>query len=97
MLHSWQDYYAHALRLDSPFRGDPGQLSGNPDVPSADTKPASWGGYFNWGEHGYDEPPDRAADNGQSRWWEAAGFSLGKLQSLFGDWWAKCECRVCRK
>ena len=54
--HSWQDYYAHAIGLNSPYWGDPGPIEGNPDSPSASLKPASWGGNNNWGEHGPSEP-----------------------------------------
>ena len=90
--HSWQDYYAHAIGLNSPYWGDPGPIDGNPDSPSANLKPASWGGYNNWGEHGPSEPASREADMGLNRYVKAESFVTGKYPKMLQAWLAKCRC-----
>ena len=95
MLHSWQDYYAHSIDNNSPFRGNPGPIQGDPDNPSTNQKPASWGSFFNWGEHGSNEPGTRETDGGANRRAQAQAFSESKLEALFGKWWTKCHCDKC--
>jgi hypothetical protein len=90
--HSWQDYYAHAIGLNSPYWGDPGPIEGSPDSPSANLKPASWGGYNNWGEHGPSEPASREADMGLNRYVKAESFVTGKYPKMLQAWLAKCRC-----
>jgi hypothetical protein len=92
LTHSWEDYYAHAVGVNSPFRGDPGPIKGIPDAPSKELKPCSWGGYFNLGEHGYAEPAWREADGGTYRATKAFDFVAGKFRSEMPRWWNACHC-----
>jgi hypothetical protein len=92
LSHSWEDYYAHAIGVNSPFRGDPGPITGDPDVPSTDLKPSSWGGYFNWGEHGHSEPAWREADGGADRAEKASDSVAGKFRTEIPRWWNACRC-----
>jgi hypothetical protein len=92
LTHSWEDYYAHAIGVNSPFRGDPGPIEGDPDAPSANLKPSSWGGLSNWGEHGFEEPAWREKDKGTDRTKKATAFVTGKLKSDIPIWWGKCRC-----
>jgi len=92
LTHSWEDYYAHAIGVNSPFRGNPGPIEGNPDAPSTNLKPSSWGGYFDWGEHGNSEPAWREADRGADRATKASDFVAGKFRSEMPRWWRACHC-----
>lgn len=92
LSHSWEDYYAHAIGVNSPFRGDPGPIHGNPDNPSTDLKPSSWGGLFNWGEHGESEPAWREPDGGDDRNLKAVNFVEGKFNMEMPVWWKACKC-----
>jgi hypothetical protein len=87
--HSWQDYYAHAIGLNSPHWGDPGPIAGNPDSPSL--KPALW---TDWdlGEHGLSEPAARESDMGLNRYVKAESFVSGKYPTMLQAWLAKCRC-----
>jgi hypothetical protein len=90
--HAWQDYYAHAIGVNSPFWGNPGPIEGNPDTPSANLKPASWVGPSNWMEHGESEPAWREADYGMDRSAKAELFVTGKYPAMLDAWLAKCQC-----
>jgi hypothetical protein len=91
MLHTWQDYYGHAMDLKADGYGDPGDIKGSPDAPSKEQKPASWGSKMgDNGEHGMSEPAKRQGDKGTSRLAAALEFSEKKLKALFPEWWKKC-------
>ncbi len=92
LSHAWQDYYAHAIELLSPFRGDPGEITGNPDAIGTLMKPASWGGLSNWGEHGFQEPAWRRPDDGSNRGNKAIDFVSAKYQIHLKAWMLKCKC-----
>jgi RHS repeat-associated protein len=88
--HSWQDYYAHAIGLNSPLWGNPGPIAGNPDSPSTNLKPASWGG--GTAEHGPNEPGSREPDGGYNRLNQATSFVTGKYENMLPSWMLKCRC-----
>ena len=93
LTHMWEDYYAHAIGNDSPHRGDPGPIKGDPDSPSTELKPSSWGGMLSdWGEHGSSDPAKREKDGGKDRMEKATDFVSGKLGSMMPGWWDKCKC-----
>ncbi|MFZ2656207.1 MAG: RHS repeat-associated core domain-containing protein [Victivallales bacterium] len=118
VTHPWQDYYAHAvINYDASYyslNNNPsnfsfitgnkiGQVTGNPDSPGADMKPASFHipTLFNtpiWfpdpnGEHYMGEPGDSAPDS-SSRRRQTVDFVAGKYQKhLIEEWWPKCFCK----
>lgn len=98
LSHSWQDYYAHAVRKSSPYGGDPGKISGTPDSQGSPMKPSSWGhlGIDVWnndfGEHGRNEPASRRKDKGKEREKQAIEFVAGKYEEIMKKWAEKCSC-----
>jgi len=97
LSHTWQDYYAHMIGLNSPFRGDPGPIEGDPYVPSMNLKPSSWGGpASDWGEHGSDEPAWREGDGGVNRRQQAALFTTDQFRFMLAAWLEKCRCNCAK-
>jgi hypothetical protein len=97
LSHTWQDYYAHMIGLNSPFRGDPGPIEGNPYVPSTNLKPSSWGGPLsNWGEHGSGEPAWRESDGGANRRQQATLFATDQFKTMLAAWLEKCRCNCAK-
>jgi len=118
LTHPWQDYYAHAvINYDASYYSSGnnpsnfsfitgnkiGQVTGNPDSPGADMKPASFHipTLFNtpvWlpdsnGEHYIGEPGDLAPDS-SSRRNQTVDFVAGKYNEyLIEKWWPKCFCK----
>lgn len=92
MTHAWEDYYAHAIGLTSPFRGDPGPIEGDPNNLSTNLKPCSWGSLTDWGEHGATEPAWREPDQGLDRATQAVNFVMGEIESRMTLWSIKCHC-----
>jgi hypothetical protein len=93
IAHMWQDYYAHAIRPDSPFRGDPGLIAGDPSSPSLNLKPASWGGLTDrYDEHGSQEPARREQDGGVNRYNQALRFTANEFPRFLSEWLHKCKC-----
>jgi hypothetical protein len=97
LSHSWQDYYAHAVDKTSPYQGDPGKITGSPDTQGENMKPSSWGSiFFNWGEHGRNEPAARRSDDGKERKKQATDFVAKKYEEIMADWAKKC-CKYYEK
>lgn len=93
LSHAFQDYYAHAILLASNGSGQTvGRVSGNPNAPGADMKPASWGSiYLDFGEHGPSEPGNRAPDSADRKR-QARDFTAGEFRTFAGQWWGACQC-----
>lgn len=96
LSHSWQDYYAHAIHKDSDgSKKTIGKVTGDPDNPGFDMKPASWGGLWppKFGEHGASEPGDRASDR-NVRIESAEKFTKKRFDEFFKIFWEPCKCYI---
>jgi len=95
VTHSWQDYYAHAVRLGTPLLpvwgpgGVPRGQRGNPDNPGSGVKPPTFTWLFG-GEHGSTEPATR--DDRWSRINDSIVFVARKWNPLIPLWYANCKC-----
>jgi len=92
--HSWQDYYAHAVRNGTPLLPlwGTGVPTGNPNAPSPAIKPPSFGWPFG-GEHGWSEPASRDGSGGETlRRAEAIAFVADQYAALLPGWYSACAC-----
>jgi hypothetical protein len=99
LSHAWQDYYAHAIHKDSDgSKKTIGVVTGNPDYPGIDMKPASWGGLWppRFGEHGASEPGKRAPDTAV-RIKSAEDFTAEKFEEFLNKFWEPCKCYVIKE
>lgn len=90
LTHMWQDYYAHAVAMTYSENSPDyviGTIAGDPDNQAAHMKPSSWGDWFNRGEHGFQEPYQRAPDR-KARVELCTAFIKAKLHPLIAQWWA---------
>jgi len=97
VTHTWQDYYAHAVLASNGEAGPAWAanppITGSPDSDNDKLKPSSWGGYFNWGEHGRTEPASRDNPGGeQKRKDDAENFVFEKYKTYLHQWYNKCWC-----
>lgn len=98
LSHAWQDYYAHAIDINSDGSKETiRKIKGDPSAPGENIKPASWG-YAGWkvlnidtGEHGVSEPGSRAPDT-QDRLTQAENYTKMKFREFLGIWVAPCKC-----
>jgi hypothetical protein len=98
LSHSWQDYYAHGVVLQtgghthtlwtaSPaITGSPDNIAGT----GGQIAPSSWGGFLNPGEHGWSEV---GGAEGTARQAAARQYVAGRFQPLLYQWSQKCLCR----
>jgi RHS repeat-associated protein len=94
LMHSWQDYFAHAVQKN----GDPNawslNITGTPDQLNPQLKASSWD--WTTGEHGPTEPASRDAPytgmGGRLRFEAARDFVASKLTDYIRPWLAKCKC-----
>jgi RHS repeat-associated protein len=92
LSHAWQDYYGHAVHIDSDGESETiGNLTGNPEAPGSDMKPASWGGVWNSGEHEWIEPGKQAPD-AKHREQSAITWTKDKFNTFVELWWTPCKC-----
>ena len=106
LSHAWQDYYAHAIAMNSDGWTDIGKITGAPDELDTGVKPSSWDNWW-WstGEHGglfggltgnwYDDPAFRAPDT-KPRRDGAILFTLYEFDKILPEWWSKCHCEACK-
>jgi len=94
LSHAWQDYYAHAVKMNygggTDFQNI-GNISGDPDHPGPDMKPSSWNGIWDPREHRWVEPGKRAPDHAQ-RENAATEFTRKDYQEFLARWWPMCKC-----
>jgi RHS repeat-associated protein len=94
LSHAWQDYYAHAIAMDSDGRSKDtiGRIQGDPNEIGPNMKPSSWGGVFSdWGEHGSNDPGTRALDT-DTRKQNAVLFTEKGFEVFINQWWESCTC-----
>ena len=103
LSHAWQDYYAHAIDMDSDGMKNVGSITGTPDNPGSNMKPSSWDSAapFKSGEHGgvavgYKDPAYRAPDTDARRRLSAYVTSI-KFDFFLEKWWPACKCEACKK
>jgi hypothetical protein len=92
--HQMQDYYAHAIALDSNgWLGTIGRITGSSYNVSDKVKPAS---YDDWpwmksGEHGWIEPGKQAPDK-EDREARAKHETIALFSLMITRWWDICGC-----
>jgi RHS repeat-associated protein len=94
LTHSWQDFYAHAVRRKPPMLPlwGTGTETGDPRRPTFGVKPPSWSWPFG-GEHGLSEPAERDGENGaQLRRADAVSFVVTQYRTMLPPWYEVCRC-----
>jgi hypothetical protein len=95
LTHSWQDFYAHAVKNSHPILPlwGTGADIGDPHAPGFDVKPPSWSWPFG-GEHGlWSEPADRDGAHGaMHREVDSVFFVIDQYRAMLPHWYEKCKC-----
>jgi RHS repeat-associated protein len=96
LLHMSQDYYGHAVANAAvDHTSDVGELRGNPDNLSPDSKPSSYAGFVGTDEHGF--PPrdgEPGTRNGQQeiRTRQTIAFTKRDMTQILDAYYARCKC-----
>jgi hypothetical protein len=102
LMHSWQDYYAHALihvkgkgnkiTADRTLWTRKPPIRGSPDNPaggSGQIIPSSWNSWMDPGEHGWSEI---SGAEGNAREEDARNYGAQKLAAMVPTWASSCRC-----